>query len=84
MEQIVNIGKNESRLRIGFGFFLIGMGGVTALPGWGSLAAFGLGASLIYMGIHHFCPLWKLLGIHLRPPPFEKSLTFQTKEVPND
>lgn len=64
MEHIVNIGKNERRLRIGLGFFLIGMGGVTALSGWGSLAAFGLGASAIYTGIHHFCPLWKLLGIN--------------------
>lgn len=63
MEHIVNIGKHERRLRIGLGIFLIGIGGLTALPEWGSLVAFCLGAIALYIGIHHFCPLWKLLGI---------------------
>jgi len=64
MEHPVNIGKHECRLRIGLGILLIGIGGLTALPEWGSLMLFGLGVMAIYTGVHHFCPLWKLFGIN--------------------
>lgn len=64
MEHPVNIGKNERRLRIGLGVLLVGIGGLTALPEWGSLALFCLGVIAIYTGIHHFCPLWKLFCIN--------------------
>lgn len=64
MKHTVNIGKHERRLRIGLGIILIGIGGLSTLPEWGSLAAFFLGAIALYTGIHHFCPVWKLLGIN--------------------
>jgi Inner membrane protein YgaP-like, transmembrane domain len=64
MGHIVNMGKHESRIRIGLGLFLLAIGGLTALPEWASLVAFCLGAVALYTGIHHFCPLWKWLGIN--------------------
>ena len=66
MEQMVNIGRNERRIRVGMGFLLIGIGGLTATPEWVSFSFFGLAATAIYTGIRQFCPLWHALGINTR------------------
>ena len=72
MGHIVNIGKHECRIRIGLGLFFFATAGLTALPDWASLGAFCLGAILLYTGIHHFCPLWKWLGINTSDQPRQK------------
>jgi len=64
MEHEPNIGKHERRIRFGLGFLLIGIAGLAALPVWTTVVVFCLGIKAIYTGVHHFCPLWKLLGIN--------------------
>ena len=64
MKHPVNIGRHERRIRIGIGALLIGIAGLTALSGWGTLSAFFLGMVMLYTGVHQFCPVWNLLGIN--------------------
>ena len=64
MDHQVNIGKTEGRYRIGIGLLLIGIGGLTMLPEWGSALVFVLGSLMLFTGVRLFCPLWKCLGIN--------------------
>ncbi len=81
MKHTVNIGKHERRLRIGLGILLIGIGGLTALPEWGSLVAFFLGGIALYTGIHHFFPMRKWLGTNTCGRPHNHHEPSQINEV---
>ena len=46
------------------GVLILGIGGTTLLPEWGSLVAFVLGVIALFTGIRQFCPIRKWLGIN--------------------
>ncbi|MCH7615378.1 MAG: DUF2892 domain-containing protein, partial [Nitrospinae bacterium] len=54
MECQFNMGKTERRIRIVLGTIILGIGGTTLLPEWGSLLAFVLGVIVLFSGIRQF------------------------------
>lgn len=59
-----NVGKMERSIRIVLGFVLLAIGGLTALPTWGTVIVLVIGLVALVTGAAGYCPAWKLLGIH--------------------
>ncbi|GJL55470.1 MAG: hypothetical protein NPIRA02_26020 [Nitrospirales bacterium] len=59
-----NMGHVERIIRIGLGLALLAIGGLTALPVWGTLIVLVVGIVALVTGIMGFCPAWQFLGIN--------------------
>ncbi|GJL61568.1 YgaP family membrane protein [Candidatus Nitrospira salsa] len=59
-----NIGHIERIIRVGLGLTLLAIGGLTALPMWGSMLTLILGIVALLTGLLGFCPAWRLLGVN--------------------
>jgi len=62
-----NVGNIERTIRVVLGIVLIGIGYLAALPGWGAIATYVVGAVALVTGAWGFCPAWKLFGINTCP-----------------
>ena len=62
-----NVRNVERAIRVVLGIVLIGIGYLAALPGWGAMVTYVLGAVALVTGAWGFCPAWKLFGINTCP-----------------
>ncbi len=69
-----NVGHVERIIRIGLGLTLLAIGGLTALPMWGTFITLVVGIVALATGIMGFCPAWRFLGINTcHHPPAKDS-----------
>ena len=59
-----NVGHVERVIRIALGLTLLAVGGLTALPAWGTLLILIIGIVALVTGIMGYCPAWRLLGMN--------------------
>ena len=59
-----NVGHIERIIRIGLGLTLLAIGGLTALPVWGTVIILVVGIVALVTGIIGFCPAWRVLGVN--------------------
>ncbi len=59
-----NVGHIERVIRVTLGITLIAIGGLTALPIWGTLMTLVIGIVALGSGMMGHCPAWRLLGIN--------------------
>ena len=59
-----NVGHVERIVRVGLGLTLLAIGGLTALPTWGTMIALVFGIVALVTGIMGFCPAWRILGVN--------------------
>ena len=59
-----NLGHMERVFRVGLGVILLAVGGLTALPTWGTTIAIFIGIVALVTGVIGYCPAWRLFGIN--------------------
>lgn len=59
-----NLGNLERAIRIAIGIVLVWIGYTLAVPAWGAMAVYVVGAIALLTGAIGFCPAWKLFGIN--------------------
>mgnify|MGYP000094279096 CR=1 FL=1 len=59
-----NVGHVERVIRITLGITLLAIGGLTALPVWGTVVTLAIGMVALVSGMMGFCPAWRVFGIN--------------------
>ncbi|MGB0908892.1 MAG: YgaP family membrane protein [Nitrospirales bacterium] len=59
-----NVGHLERVIRITLGITLLAIGGLTALPIWGTFVTLVVGIIALVSGMMGFCPAWRILGMN--------------------